>query len=171
MRVLEFVGLDVLPQGLDYDWSSLGVDTQHTGQTGVQLELRGLHGEWFTCFQETQLFLLSVGHWYEEHICFKNGRMTQSIAFSIHLVVEHEQDGAANTHVTGPLHLKAISLLGGGSSVPLEWQKIFQYDTALTQSIKAFRENLGLFFKCHSGEMQMYFERKNHKRREESLVF
>lgn len=45
MGVLEFVGLDVLPQGLDDDRSGLGVDTQHTSQTGVQLELRGLFGE------------------------------------------------------------------------------------------------------------------------------
>lgn len=42
MRVLEFMGLDILPQGLDDDRSGLGVDTQHTGQSGVQLELGGL---------------------------------------------------------------------------------------------------------------------------------
>lgn len=42
MRVLEFVSLDILPQGLDDDRSGLGVDTQHTSQPGVQLELRGL---------------------------------------------------------------------------------------------------------------------------------
>lgn len=42
MRVLEFMGLDILPQGLDDDRSGLGVDAQHTGQSGVQLELRGL---------------------------------------------------------------------------------------------------------------------------------
>lgn len=44
MWVLEFVGLHVLPQGLNDDGSGLGVDTQHTGQSGVQLELRGLCG-------------------------------------------------------------------------------------------------------------------------------
>ncbi len=44
MRVLEFVGLDVLPQGLNDDRSGLGVDTQHTSKPGVQLELRGLFG-------------------------------------------------------------------------------------------------------------------------------
>ena len=44
MRVLEFVGLDVLPQGLNYDRSGLGVDAQHTSQPRVQLELRGLFG-------------------------------------------------------------------------------------------------------------------------------
>lgn len=38
----------------------------------------------------------------------------------IYLVVEHEQDGAANTHITWPLHLETISLLGGGSPVPLK---------------------------------------------------
>lgn len=42
MRVLEFMGLDVLPQSLDDDRSGLGVDAQHAGQSGVQLELRGL---------------------------------------------------------------------------------------------------------------------------------
>lgn len=42
MRVLEFVGLDVLPQGLNDDRSGLGVDTQHASKPGVQLELRGL---------------------------------------------------------------------------------------------------------------------------------
>jgi len=45
VRVLEFVGLDILPQGLNDDRSGLGVDTQHTGQSGVQLELRGLYDE------------------------------------------------------------------------------------------------------------------------------
>lgn len=44
VRVLEFVGLDVLPQGLNDDRSGLGVDTQHTSQPGIQLELRGLFG-------------------------------------------------------------------------------------------------------------------------------
>lgn len=36
------MGLDVLPQSLDDDRSGLGVDAQHAGQSGVQLELRGL---------------------------------------------------------------------------------------------------------------------------------
>lgn len=44
MWVLEFVCLDVLPQGLNDNRSGLSVDPQHTGQTGVQLKLRGL--EW-----------------------------------------------------------------------------------------------------------------------------
>lgn len=42
VRVLEFMGLDVLPQSLDDDRSGLGVDAQHAGQSRVQLELRGL---------------------------------------------------------------------------------------------------------------------------------
>lgn len=42
MWVLEFVGLHILPQGLNDDRSGLGVNTQHTGQSGVQLELRRL---------------------------------------------------------------------------------------------------------------------------------
>ena len=44
MGVLELVGLDVLPQSLNDDRSGLGVDTQHTSQPGVQLELRWLFG-------------------------------------------------------------------------------------------------------------------------------
>lgn len=39
MRILEFVCFDVLPQSLDDDRSGLSVDTQHTGQSRVQLEL------------------------------------------------------------------------------------------------------------------------------------
>lgn len=42
VRVLEFMGFDVLPQSLDDDRSGLGVDAQHAGQSRVQLELRGL---------------------------------------------------------------------------------------------------------------------------------
>ena len=42
MWVLELVSLDILPKGLDDDWSGLGVDPQHTSQAGVQLELRRL---------------------------------------------------------------------------------------------------------------------------------
>lgn len=44
MRVLELVSLDILPQGLDDHRSGLGVDTKHTGQARVQLELRRLDG-------------------------------------------------------------------------------------------------------------------------------
>ena len=40
--VLELVGLDVLPEGLDDDRPGLGVNPQHTSQSGVQLELWGL---------------------------------------------------------------------------------------------------------------------------------
>ena len=40
--VLELVGLDVLPEGLDDDGPGLGVNPQHTSQSGVQLELWGL---------------------------------------------------------------------------------------------------------------------------------
>lgn len=42
MRVLEFVGLHVLPQSLDNDRSGLSVDPQHPSKPGVQLKLRGL---------------------------------------------------------------------------------------------------------------------------------
>lgn len=42
VRVLQFVGLHVLPQSLDNDWSGLSVDPEHTSKPGVQLKLRGL---------------------------------------------------------------------------------------------------------------------------------
>lgn len=42
MRVLEFVGLHVLPQSLNDHGSGLSVDPQQPGQPGVQLKLRGL---------------------------------------------------------------------------------------------------------------------------------
>lgn len=45
VRVLQFVGLDVLPQGLNDDGSGLSVNAQQTGQSRVQLKLRGLERE------------------------------------------------------------------------------------------------------------------------------
>ena len=42
MGVLQLVGLDVLPQGLDDTGAGLGVDTQQASKTRVQLELGGL---------------------------------------------------------------------------------------------------------------------------------
>lgn len=39
-----------------------------------------------------------------------------------HLVVQHQQQSAAHTHVSWPLHLEAIRLLGGGRAVPLKEQ-------------------------------------------------
>lgn len=42
VRVLQFVGLHILPQSLDNDWPGLSVDPEHTSKPGVQLELRGL---------------------------------------------------------------------------------------------------------------------------------
>lgn len=44
VRVLQFVGLHILPQSLDNDGPGLGVDPEHASQPGVQLELRGLDG-------------------------------------------------------------------------------------------------------------------------------
>jgi len=56
---------------------------------------------------------------YQEH-CKETVPLKSSLnSLRIYLVVKHEQDGAANTHVTGPLHLETISLLGGGSPMPL----------------------------------------------------
>lgn len=39
MGVLEFVGLDILPQSLDDHWASLSVDPKETSQAGIQFEL------------------------------------------------------------------------------------------------------------------------------------
>lgn len=36
-----------------------------------------------------------------------------------HLMIQHEQKRALDVEVSGPFHLEAISLLGGGHSVPL----------------------------------------------------
>lgn len=113
VRVLEFMGLDVLPQSLDDDRSGLGVDAQHAGQSRVQLELRGLgfseHSETVNDVRTQPLPLKSPPSlvW-----VVSTDRPTD-------LVVEHEQDGAADAHVARPLHLEAVGLLGGGGSVPL----------------------------------------------------
>lgn len=45
VRVLQFVGLHVLPQGLNDDGAGLSVDAQQSGQSRVQLELRRLKGD------------------------------------------------------------------------------------------------------------------------------
>lgn len=42
MRVLEFVGLHILPQSLNDHRPGLSVNPQQPGQAGVQLILRGL---------------------------------------------------------------------------------------------------------------------------------
>ena len=76
VRVLQLVGLDVLPQGVDDDGPSLGVHTQQPRQPRVQFELQ-------------------------------------------RLVIQQQEDGAAHCHVPGPLHLEAVSLLGGRGPVPL----------------------------------------------------
>lgn len=47
MRVLEFVGLHVLPQGLNDHGPRLSVDPQQPGKSGVQLKLRRLEKEQF----------------------------------------------------------------------------------------------------------------------------
>lgn len=36
-----------------------------------------------------------------------------------HLMIQHEQEGALDVEVSGPFHLEAIGLLGGGHPVPL----------------------------------------------------
>lgn len=63
------------------------------------------------------------------HTTEKHSKHPNRWTLSLYLVVEHEQDGAANTDITRPLHLETISLLGGGSSVPLKQDtgQIIQY--------------------------------------------
>lgn len=43
VRVLQLVGFDVLPEGLDDAGAGLGVNAQQASQAGVQLKLGGLH--------------------------------------------------------------------------------------------------------------------------------
>lgn len=105
MWVLEFVGLDILPQGLDDDGSGLCVNTQHPGQSRVQLKLRGLQ-------DAEEAWQTERNH--------KDLPLRRTVPY---LVIEHEQDGAANAHITRPLHLETISLLRGGSPMPLKERK------------------------------------------------
>lgn len=76
LLILQFVGLDVLPESRDDHGPRLSVDAQEAGQTRVQAELE-------------------------------------------RLVVEQEEDGAANVAISGSLHLEPIRLLGGGRAMPL----------------------------------------------------
>lgn len=43
MRVLQFVGFDILPEGLNDTGASLCVYAEQTSQTWIQLKLRWLH--------------------------------------------------------------------------------------------------------------------------------
>lgn len=110
MRVLQFMGLDVLPQSLDDDRSGLGVDAKHAGQSRVQLELRGL-----VCFGHSETAL--------QRDRLLSGQESSRLMPKTYLVVQHEQDGAADAHVARPLHLEAVSFLGGGSSMPLNTKR------------------------------------------------
>lgn len=44
------------------------------------------------------------------------------IVWPPHLVIQHQQQSAAHAHVSRPLHLEAVRLLGGGRAVPLKVQ-------------------------------------------------
>lgn len=103
VRVLQLVGFDVLPQGLDDAGAGLSVNAQEASQAGVQLELGGLR----RCSQIRTLIV----SW------FFNDIAPQGPA---HLVVQHQQQSAANADVSGTLHLEAVRLLRGGCAVPLK---------------------------------------------------
>ena len=53
VRVLQRMGLDVLPQGVDDDRACLGVDTQQSGKARVELVLRWLIQQMEKCKKET----------------------------------------------------------------------------------------------------------------------
>lgn len=111
MRVLQFVGLHILPQSLDDDRSGLGVDPKHTSQPGVQLKLRGLDGK---KRQERAFRFCLMG------ACSIPTLLRSMNNEHFYLVVQHEQHGAAYTHIARPLHLETVRLLSGGGPVPLK---------------------------------------------------
>lgn len=59
------------------------------------------------------------GEWIHEEMFQDHSLRTESV----YLVVKHEKDGATNTHITWPLHLETIGLLGCRSPMPLKWYK------------------------------------------------
>lgn len=103
VRVLQLVGFDVLPQGLDDAGAGLSVNAQEASQAGVQLELRGLRR------RRSRIRTLIASRLF-------NDSTPQGPA---HLVVQHQQQSAANADVSGTLHLEAVRLLRGGCAVPL----------------------------------------------------
>lgn len=114
VRVLQLVGFDVLPQGLDDAGAGLSVNAQEASQAGVQLELGGLR-------RPSSRIRTLIASW------------LFSVSAPAHLVVQHQQQSAANADVSGTLHLEAVRLLRGGCAVPLKPQPQHRMFNALAQ--------------------------------------
>lgn len=113
VAVLQLVVLDVEPQSLHDAGPCLRVNAQQTGQPWVQLVLgwlvrgRGL---------EVQTVLVNDS-WPGR------AQVQAQDPGGPYLVIEHEQKGAFDIDVAGPLNLETIRLLSGGHPVPLESQR------------------------------------------------
>ncbi len=62
MRVLQFIGFDILPEGLDDTGASLCVYSQQASQTRIQFKLRRLHTEHKAQINNAFHSLFSVFH-------------------------------------------------------------------------------------------------------------
>lgn len=144
--VLQLVGLHVLPQGLDDAGAGLGVNPQQTGQTWVQFELRRLQTHTYThiTLNNATSHQLNQKSWTVPlkplHVCFNvmlnlqfvtnpnfgqksfypHNVLTAVALCRPHLVVQHQQQSAANAHISRPFHLEAVGLLCGRCAVPLK---------------------------------------------------
>lgn len=58
----------------------------------------------------------------EESLFLDRAASCCETARHLYLVVQHQQQSAAHAHISRPLHLEAVRLLGGGRTVPLEEQ-------------------------------------------------
>lgn len=117
MGVLQLVGLDVLPEGLDDAGAGLSVNAKQASQARVQLKLGRL---WKRRNRITTLFFL---------LFFLQPPTSEPLHQTLlsfvplpHLVVQHQQQSASHAHVSRPFHLEAVGLLGGGRAVPLKQQ-------------------------------------------------
>lgn len=144
--VLQLVGLHVLPQGLDDAGAGLGVNPQQTGQTWVQFELWRLQTHTYThiTLNNATSHQLNQKSWTVPlkplHVCFNvmlnlqfvtnpnfgqksfypHNVLTAVALCRPHLVVQHQQQSAANAHISRPFHLEAVGLLCGRCAVPLK---------------------------------------------------
>lgn len=126
MTILQLVVLDVEPKGLHDVGSRLSVHAQQTSQPRIQFVLRGLgrRGKKKELEQRQRL-------WKKVKQVTPSRRTTgtcEKVTEQMHLVVDHEQEGALNIHVAGPFHLETIRLLSSGHSVPLKDKSLQRFE-------------------------------------------